>query len=276
MGLIRAANALYSILDVVTTSKVTRALPGYNHGSLIAVDQRQVLNGGWWSWRKQWNYATKLKNSRQQKDVVVKKISFVHIWLQLIQNNVSLKCWKNYSSIYMGFWDMHLIMFSYLEVQCWETWDQACNSLLIQTILMHAFWTLDLWKSPRQGHKKRLNEDIFSKGWMHKLSSDILRMWCSNRIKAINCLYTCTKMILKSWIYKFWNFSLTRAGETSVVVDTSVVAVVALTLRLTSLSGRAVAWTRMAHLVTRLPLEHLQWTGCGKSNTPERLKLELE
>lgn len=79
MGLIRAANALYSILDVVTTSKVTRALPGYNHGSLIAVDQRQVLNGGWWSWRKQWNYATKLKNSRQQKDVVVKKISFVHI-----------------------------------------------------------------------------------------------------------------------------------------------------------------------------------------------------
>lgn len=63
---------------------------------------------------------------------------------------------------------MHLIMFSYLEVQCWETWDQACNSLLMQTILRNAcvlnLRFVEITKTRSQGHKKRLNEDIFSKG----------------------------------------------------------------------------------------------------------------
>src|SRR6218665_2234796 len=48
------------------------------------------------------------------------KISCVHFSLELINNNLCLKCWKNYYSIFMGSRDMNFIMLFYSEVQFQE------------------------------------------------------------------------------------------------------------------------------------------------------------
>src|SRR6218665_3949798 len=63
-----------------------------------------------------------------QKQAVGLKISFVHFSTELINNNLWLKHWKNYYSIFRGSRDMNFIMLFYSEVRFRE---KRLQSLLI-------------------------------------------------------------------------------------------------------------------------------------------------
>src|SRR6218665_1306521 len=93
-----------------------------------------------------------------QKQAVGLKISFVHFSTELINNNLWLKRWKNYYSIFIGSRDMNFVMLFYSEVRFRE---KRLQSLLISLKILGSACIFNL-KFLGTTKAERPNEAIFS------------------------------------------------------------------------------------------------------------------